>query len=92
MEKDIKYLNYKVFHDGQLSHEGTVPSIFSLSGIEKQFNLGGIWIWHTCPVPTNIQLSDGTKTFDTQSDRTPDEWFKYAAEHKIKISNPHSDQ
>lgn len=92
MEKDIKYLNYKVYHSGNLSHEGTVPSILSLSGIEKQFNLGGVWLWHTCPEPVVLELSDGVKKFDTQSDRTPEEWFNYAESHGIGIANPHQAQ
>jgi hypothetical protein len=90
MVKRIKYLNYTILKSGEAVHSGTVPEIFTVSGVEKQFNLGGVWLWHTCPEPTVIRLSDGNKTHDILSDRIPETWFEYCASHNIKIANPHS--
>jgi hypothetical protein len=85
----IKYLNYKILKSGRIVHEGTVPEIFTVSGIEKQFNLGGVWIWHTCPEPTILRLSDGNKTVDLLSERMPETWFNYLLSHDMEIPNPH---
>jgi hypothetical protein len=86
----IKYLNYKIIKSGKIVHEGLVPEIFTVSGIEKQFNLGGVWIWHTCPEPTILRLSDGNKTFDLLSDRIPESWFNYLLSRGMSIPNPHA--
>lgn len=77
MEKRIKYLNYKVYRDGELIHAGTVPSILALSGAEKSFNLGGVWLWYTCPGLTMLALSDGTNTVNHYSDRKGEQWLNY---------------
>ncbi len=92
MEKYIKYLNYKVYHDGVLSHEGTVPSIHAFSGIEKKFNLGGVWLWHTSPQLVTLELTDGVKTYVAQSDNPPHEWLNYCATHRLKVSDPWKDR
>lgn len=89
MEKDIKYLNYEVRHNGNLSHQGTVPGILAQSGIEKQFNLGGVWLWHTCPERVGLRLWNDLHSAEIYSDRTPVTWNNYALEHNIPIANPH---
>ncbi len=89
MEKDVKYLNYEVYHDGVLSHQGTVPGLMALSGVEKQFNLGGVWLWHTSPVRVRLKLWNEVASADNYSDRTPTTWINYAHDHGIPIANPH---
>lgn len=90
MVKRIKYLDYSVLKSGEVVHSGTVPEIFSVSGVEKQFNLGGVWLWHTCPELTVLRLSDGEKTYDLQSNRIPKTWFEYCTSHGLEIANPHA--
>jgi hypothetical protein len=92
MVKRIKYVNYTVIKSGEVVHTGTVPEIFTVSGIEKQFNLGGVWLWHTCPEPTILRLSDGNKTNDILSDRLPGVWFEYCKSHGLTVANPHADR
>jgi hypothetical protein len=92
MVKRIKYVNYSIIKSGETVHTGTVPEIFTLSGIEKQFNLGGVWIWHTCPQPTVLRLSDGNKTNDMLSNRMPTTWFNYCKAHGLNVANPHADR
>ncbi len=89
MEKHVKYLNYEVYHDETLSHQGMVPGILALSGIEKQFNLGGVWLWHTCPQRVLLKLSNDVAIANVYSDRNPTTWWNYAQEHNIPIANPH---
>lgn len=92
MVKRIKYINYTVLKSGEVVHTGTVPEIFTVSGIEAQFNLGGVWLWHTCPEPTVLRLSDGNKTIDVLSDRIPETWFRYCQSHDLPIANPHANR
>lgn len=89
MEKYLKHLNYEVHHDGVLSHQGTVPNILSLSGIERQFNLGGVWLWHTCPQSVCLKLYNDVRSAELYSDKTADAWLTYCEENNIYISNPH---
>lgn len=89
MEKHIKYLNYEVYHGDTLSHQGTVPGLVALSGVEKQFNLGGVWLWHTCPERVCLTLSNEVATMDIYSDRNPRTWWNYADAHGITVPNPH---
>lgn len=77
MEKRIKYLDYKVYRDGELIHSGKVPSILALSGTEKSFNLGGIWLWYTCPGLTILEISDGENVVKHYSDRKGTKWLDY---------------
>lgn len=88
--KPIKYLDYTVYQNNEIVKTGTVPEIFSLSGIEKQFNIGGVWIWHTCPVEVNLQLTNGDIVVNNYSDRSPDNWFQYCESHGLAIANPHN--
>jgi len=90
MVKRIKYVNYTVIKSGEVVHSGTVPEIFTVSGVEKQFNLGGVWLWHTCPESTILRLSDNNKTYDLLSDRIPESWFNYCQSHGIAVTNPHA--
>ena len=87
--KPIKYLDYTVYHEGQIVKSGKVPEIYSLSGVEKHLNLGGVWIWHTCPMCVDLELSNGSITRHNYSDRAPETWFNYCKKSGIAIANPH---
>lgn len=89
MEKDIKYVNYEVYHSGNLSKQGTVPGIISTGSVEKQFNLGGVWLWHTCPERVTLKLWNDVHGIELTSDRSPITWWSYAESHNISVPNPH---
>lgn len=78
MENNIKYLDYKVFRDGNLIHTGTVPEIIALGGSSKDFDLGGIWMSHSREDITTIEFSqNGNHVVTMHSDCKKDEWLSY---------------
>ncbi len=77
MAKPIKYLNYEVHQGGNLVSSGSVPSIIALSGVDKSYNLGGAWLWHTVSQLTTLTLSDGVDTVIHYSDRVSEVWRNY---------------
>jgi len=77
MEKRIKYLNYRVLRNNQLLHSGTVPEILALSGLEKTWNLGGVWLNYRHNEETILEFSDGNRTIAISSKSTEHEWVSY---------------
>ena len=78
MEKNIRYLDYKVYRDNVLIHSGVVPEFLADGGSCKSYDLQGIWLTHSSSNTYKIEFYSGETLITTlYSDTEKVEWLDY---------------
>lgn len=83
MGKSIKNLTYNVIRNDSIIQTGSVPAIIAVGGSNKDYDLGGIWLTHTSPEVTTLQLTGDNVNITLHSDSKKDDWLEYRKQNSL---------